>query len=84
MYKVMFTPEVPGEYTVIASFAGAKAYYGSFAQTALGVNEAPDTTPAPTPTPAPMTDTYVLGLGIASIIAIIAIGLVLIMMVRKR
>ena len=84
MYKVMFTPEVPGEYTVIASFAGSKAYYGSFAQTALGVNEAPDTTPAPTPTPAPMTDTYVLGLGIASIIAIIAIGLVLIMMVRKR
>jgi hypothetical protein len=31
-----------------------------------------------------MTDTYVLSLGIAAIIAIIAIGLVIILMLRKR
>jgi len=79
-----FVPAVPGFYTVIATFEGSKAYYGSYAETFITVEEAPAATPAPTPTPAPMTDTYVLGLGIASIIAIVVIGLVLILMLRKR
>jgi outer membrane protein assembly factor BamB len=81
MYKLMFTPEVPGEYTIIASFDGSGAYYGSFAQTAVGVGEAPAITPGPTPTPAPMTDTYVTGFGIAIIIAIAIVGVLLL---RKR
>jgi outer membrane protein assembly factor BamB len=83
-FSAEFTPEVPGKYTVIASFDGSGAYYGSFAETAVSVKEAPTATPMPTPTPAPMTDTYVLSLGIAAIIAIIAIGLVIILMLRKR
>ena len=83
-FMVDFTPPVPGLYTVIASFAGSKSYYGSFAETFLKVMEAPAETAAPTPTPAPMTDSYVLGLGTASLVAIIAIGLVLILMLRKR
>jgi hypothetical protein len=41
MFKLAFTPEVPGEYIVIASFAGSGGYYGSFAETALFVEEAP-------------------------------------------
>ncbi|MBN1358165.1 PQQ-binding-like beta-propeller repeat protein [Candidatus Bathyarchaeota archaeon] len=84
LYSCMFTPLVPGEYTVVATFEGSKAYYGSFAETAIGVLETPAATPCPTPTPAPMTDTYVLGIGAGSIIAIIAIGLVVILMLRKR
>jgi outer membrane protein assembly factor BamB len=83
-YKLSFVPEVPGDYTVVASFAGSGAYYGSYAETALFVEQAPEATPEPTPTPAPMTDTYVLGLGAASIVAVVAIGLVLILMLRKR
>src|SRR4030042_44292 len=83
-FSVPFTPEVPGKYTVIASFAGSGAYYGSFAETAVNVEEAPVATPAPTPTPAPMTDTSVLGIGAAAIIAIGVIGLVIILMLRKR
>ncbi len=81
-YSHMFTPEVPGKYTVIASFDGSGAYYGSFAETAFGVEEAPAATPEPTPTPAPMTDTYVLGVGIA-IIIIVIIGFALLLL-RKR
>jgi hypothetical protein len=84
LYKLMFTPEVPGEYTVVASFAGSGAYYGSFAETAFGVEEAPAATPVPTPTPPPMTDTYVLGVGAGAIIAIVAVGLLLFLMLRKR
>jgi hypothetical protein len=80
-FSCMFTPEVPGKYTIIASFAGSKAYYGSFAETAIGVEEAPVATPAPTPTPAPMTDTYVTAFGIAIIVAIAIVGILLL---RKR
>jgi hypothetical protein len=81
-YGVAFTPEVPGKYTVIASFAGSGAYYGSYAQTALDVKEEPAITPEPTPTPAPRTDTYVLGIGTAILIAVI-IGFALLLL-RKR
>jgi hypothetical protein len=81
-YKLMFTPEVPGEYTVIARFAGSESYYSSHSETAIGVLEAPVPTPEPTPTPAPMTDTYVLGFGSAMLIAIV-IGFALLLL-RKR
>ncbi len=83
-YKLMFTPAVPGVYTVVATFAGSESYWPSYASTAIGVEEAPAATPVPTPTPAPMTDTYVLGLGIGAIVAIVVIGLVIILMLRKR
>jgi hypothetical protein len=83
-YSVAFTPEVPGKYTIIASFAGSQSYYGSYAETAINVEEAPAATPPPTPTPAPMTDTYVMGFGIGIIIAIVAVGLLLFLLLRKR
>jgi hypothetical protein len=84
MFKVVFTPEVPGEYTVYASFEGSKGYWPSQAETFIDVEEAPAATPAPPPTPAPMTDTYVLGIGAGAIIAIIVIGMVIILMLRRR
>jgi len=82
-FKLAFTPLVPGEYYVYATFTGSESYYGSSAVTAINV-ETPAATVEPTSTPASMTDTYVLSLGIASVIAIIAIGLVIILMLRKR
>jgi hypothetical protein len=84
MFKLMFTPQVPGEYTIIATFKGSESYWGSHAETAIGVAEAPEPTPAPTPTPAPMTDTYVMGFGIGMIIAIVIVGLLLFLLLRKR
>jgi outer membrane protein assembly factor BamB len=84
MFSCVFTPEVPGKYTVIATFEGSESYWPSQAETAVYVEEAPAATPAPTPTPAPMTDTYVLGIGAGAIIAIVVIGLVIILMLRKR
>jgi hypothetical protein len=83
-YSLYFNPIVPGKYTVFVTFAGSKAYYNSWDETDLMVEEAPEATPGPTPTPAPMTDAYVLGLGAGSIIAIVAIGLLLVLMLRKR
>ena len=83
-YGLAFEPEVPGTYKIIATFAGSKAYGPSFAQTFIDVSDAPAATPAPTSAPPSMTDTYVLGIGAAAIIAIIAIGIILILMLRKR
>jgi hypothetical protein len=39
MYKLLWEPPVPGEYTVIATFAGSNSYYMSYAETAFGVTE---------------------------------------------
>jgi hypothetical protein len=79
-----WTPDIPGDYKVIATFAGSNSYYDSSAATHFYASDAPQPTPAPTPEPGSMTDTYVLGFGIGAIIAILAIGLVIILMMRKR
>jgi hypothetical protein len=83
-FSAEFEPEVPGKYTVTATFEGSRSYYGSFAETALLVEAAPEPTPIPTASPAPMTDTYVTGFGIGMIIAIVVIGLLIILMLRRR
>jgi hypothetical protein len=84
-YNLQWTPDIAGKYTVIASFAGSGAYFGSFSQTAFGVEEAHPATPAPTPEPPTVADMYLVP-GIAGIIvAIIVVGIVLaLLMVRKR
>jgi len=85
-YKLMFTPEVPGQYTVIAQFAGSESYYGSSAETAIGVDPAA-ATPVPTATSVSNFATANdLMIGIAAIIIVIVIiGIVLaILMLRKR
>jgi hypothetical protein len=84
MYKLLWKPLVPGEYTVIAQFAGSEGYWPSYAETAIGVLEAPAATPSPTPTPAPMTDTYVMGFGIVLTIILVAGIVVIVLMLRKR
>ncbi|HYA77766.1 MAG TPA: hypothetical protein VEF91_03530, partial [Verrucomicrobiae bacterium] len=78
-------PAVPGNYTIIATFAGTGAYYGSSAQTFAYVGSAP--TPAP-PTATPLsqatTQMYVLSIGIAAIIVIIIIGAVLALLILRK
>jgi outer membrane protein assembly factor BamB len=77
LYSYMFTPEVPGKYTIIATFAGSNAYWGSYAETAIGVDEAPPTTQPPE-YPQPIDNTMIIvGMGIAIIIAIAIVGLIL-------
>jgi outer membrane protein assembly factor BamB len=74
------TPDIPGKYTIIATFAGSEGYWSSYAETAMVVQEAP---PSPTPTPAaaplPPFALYIL---IATVIIVIAIAIVGIMIVR--
>jgi hypothetical protein len=54
LFHKLWTPEVPGEYVITASFDGSNSYYPSFATTALGVTEAPSASvPPTTATPIP-------------------------------
>jgi outer membrane protein assembly factor BamB len=39
MYKLMWEPPVPGEYTIIATFTGSDSYGSSWAETAIGIEQ---------------------------------------------
>ncbi|KON32096.1 MAG: hypothetical protein AC479_07855, partial [miscellaneous Crenarchaeota group-6 archaeon AD8-1] len=84
VYSLVWEPDIPGHYTIIATYAGSNSYGSSYAETSIYVEEAPTATPPPDTTPAPPTDTYIMGLGIAILAAVIIIGVVLIMMMRKK
>jgi outer membrane protein assembly factor BamB len=75
MFSYMdWTPEVPGKYTIIATFAGSESYFASYAETAIGVVEAPPTA-APPEYPQPIDTTWtIIGIGIVLLIAIIVVG----------
>ncbi|MEM3880936.1 MAG: hypothetical protein QXD19_04230, partial [Candidatus Bathyarchaeia archaeon] len=81
-YSATFTPPVPGKYTVIATFTGSESYYGSSAETAIYVEEAPPVSTEPTATPASMAETYILGFGIA-ILVVVIIGFALLLLRKK-
>jgi outer membrane protein assembly factor BamB len=75
------TPDVPGKYTIVATFAGSKSYYSSYAETYAVVDEAPaPTTPPEYPQPIDNTMT-ILYATIAIIITIVIVG---ILMLRKK
>jgi outer membrane protein assembly factor BamB len=75
-YGCAFTPEVPGTYQIIATFAGSASYGPSSATTYLAIDEAPPATPAPEPEPPmPPYELYTIGTGIAIIIAIAIVGI---------
>jgi hypothetical protein len=74
-YGYKWTPDVPGTYQVIATFAGSASYGASSAQTYVGVNEAPTAT-APPEYPQPIDNTMtIIVVGIAIIIVMVLIGI---------
>jgi hypothetical protein len=86
MYTLTWTPDISGNFTVYAAFAGTSAYYPSSAETSF---YAGTPTPTPAPTAAPVTglaSTGTVELGIvAVIIVVVIIGIVLaVLTVRKR
>ncbi|MGD0406661.1 MAG: hypothetical protein ABSB10_08445 [Candidatus Bathyarchaeia archaeon] len=83
-YSYVWTPDIPGKYTVTATFAGSESYWQSSAETAFFVVPA-----APTASPYPVvnlppTETYFTISTIAIIIAIAIIGALIMLMLRKR
>jgi len=79
-----WTPDIAGQYTVFASFEGSQSYWPSHAVTSFAVDAA-----APTPTPSPVatqppTEMYFILSTIAIIVAIAIIGVVIILVLKKR
>jgi hypothetical protein len=83
LFKILWTPEVPGEYTVMATFAGSGSYAPSSAETAVGVVEA-QATVAPTYPPSTDTTMVITYSTIAIIVVIIICAVVLGLVLRKR
>jgi len=84
-YSLTWTPDISGDYTVIATFAGSKSYYPSSTSTAFYASE-PAATASPTPiAPASMADQYLLPGIIGIIVTIVIVGAVLaLLMLRKK
>jgi outer membrane protein assembly factor BamB len=85
-FKLVCTPTINGTYTVYATFAGSEAYYGSYAETALAVqNPPPEEVVAPPPVEQPtIVEQYFIPAVAGIIVAIIVIGVVIILVLRKR
>ncbi len=83
-YSYNWVPDIAGKYTVIATFGGSAAYYGSYAQTSFVVDAAAST-PAPTQTPASVADTYFVPATVGIVVAILIVGVVLaLLLLRKK
>jgi hypothetical protein len=85
MYSFTWTPDIPGDYTVIAQFKGTNSYWPSAAETTFNIMDA-----APTASPAPATaqstaDQYFIpAIAGLFVLIIIVLALVVLLMVRKK
>ncbi|HLN89245.1 MAG TPA: hypothetical protein VK253_04200 [Candidatus Binatia bacterium] len=82
-FGLQWTPDIPGKYTVIASFAGSESFYPSNDETTFAVDPS-----APTPSPYPITtlpptETY-FAISTAAIIIAIAVGFAITIVMLKR
>ena len=81
-FTLTWTPDITGNYEVIATFAGTNGYWRSTSETSFNVMDAHAT---PTPTTALIAsnnDTYIMGSAI--IIVVVIVGSVIVLMQRKR
>lgn len=84
-YSLVWTPDIPGKYSVYASFEGSAAYYPSHAETAFAVDEAPP----PVDTNADTSNTFTLPplelyFAGATVAIILAIAVVAMLILKKR
>jgi hypothetical protein len=85
-YSLVYTaPNVPGTYTVLATFHGTNGYWPSYAESTFVVNPAPAATVAPTATPTSAADMYFVP-AIAGLFVLIIVGLIVLalLMLRKK
>jgi len=81
-FGYMWTPDVPGQYTVTATFLGDDSYGSSFAQTYVGVVEAAEATATPEPTETTVDYMPMMYAILVAVVVAIIIGLVALF--RKR
>jgi hypothetical protein len=84
MYSLTWTPDIAGDFTVVASFAGTESYYPSSAETSFHASEVTSTTTAPVETTQSAADLYFIPAVVGLFIAIIVVGLAIILLQRKH
>ncbi|MDR0372224.1 MAG: PQQ-binding-like beta-propeller repeat protein [Nitrososphaerota archaeon] len=82
-FSYMWEPEIAGTTTIYATFSGTGGYYGSTAETAVGVTDQ-NQTPAPTTAQQLMIEAYFVPAVAAIIVAILLVGLALAIFLKKR
>jgi len=84
-FAIPYTPDIPGSYKVLVTFAGTNSYYPSYGSAYLNAIEPAQVTAQPTAQPIQsMADLYLLPGIIGVIVAVLAVGAVIILMLRKR
>jgi hypothetical protein len=84
-YSLTWTPDIPGNFTVTAVFAGTQSYYGSSANAAFYASPATTTTPTVTSvTGTAMQNTLEYGIVAIAIIILVIGATILIAVTRKR
>jgi hypothetical protein len=80
MFKLMWTPDMEGEYTIVAGFGGSDSYWSSYATTAVGVGPAPaeggEIEPEPTPEHPLISTELAIAIGVIVVAVVAAIGYV--------
>jgi outer membrane protein assembly factor BamB len=88
-YSILWEPPVPGRYTIYATFKGTGSYYGSYAETAMGVDTALspgaliETEATQPTTEAPLITTEIAIVAAVAIASIIGIAAFLLLRKRK-
>lgn len=82
-YTATYTPSITGTYKIYATFAGTNSYYGSNAESAIHVTQAPTETPTPAPVQSP-ADQYFVPMSGAIIVAIALVAVLLVWSILKK
>jgi len=85
-YSLTWTPPIPGNFTIYATFAGTNGYWPSTAETHIYAGSPPPTPPPTASPPSGLASTGTVELGIAAVIIVIVIcvAVLAVLMLRKR
>jgi hypothetical protein len=84
-FGLMYEPEVPGQYMIIATFEGTNSFYGTYTTTYVAVDPAPTPSAPIEPEPAALPDVPLITTEVAIIALVIAVAVVGIFWIfRKR
>jgi hypothetical protein len=84
MYSLTWNPTIPGDYTVIATFAGTNSYWPSNQETTFNIMEAATPTATPSTISSTGSEAMILYIGIAIIVVVIIVGAILAMLLLRK
>ena len=83
-YSLQWKPDIPGKYTVFASFAGTNSYWPSSSETSFAVDPAPPAHATPTPAPQSASDMYFVPAVAGLFVAIFVVGALLALLLLRK